>query len=139
SFEIDPEEGKYYPLSTYNEIVEYGVFDKNEDVINIVSAYVDDEIVDIDRFYVSRYSSNTIGFSGFIPSPDGDILIDSYIDDDGNWFDDASDINDNVNIKLAFEVTQPPQLTGINATLILLIPLVFVGGLLYFYKPLKKD
>lgn len=135
SIEIDPVEGKYYPLSAYNEILEYGVFGEDRYVINIVSSYVN-FIIKIGK----EHETDVLYFIGDIPTSDGDIPIDSYINADGNWFDDGSELTDNVNIKLVFEVTQPPQLTGINATLILLIPLVFVGGLLlYFYKPLKKD
>ena len=136
SFEIDSIEGKYYPLSAYNEILEYGVINENRKVINIVSFYVNDEISDNIRVNID--STNNITLLGDLPDLSG--LIASRIDADGNWFDNGSDIYDNVDIKLVFEVIEPPQLTGINATLILLIPLVFVGGLLlYFYKPLKKD
>lgn len=128
SFEIDYDEGKYYPISAYNEIVEYGVIGEDRFVINLVSSYVN-EIEE--KSIQIKFDSDKILFF---------YVIDSYIDADGNWVDDDSDLNDDANIKLVFEVTQPPQLTGINATLILLIPLVFVGGLLlYFYKPLKKD
>lgn len=40
--------------------------------------------------------------------------------------------DDDFTISLHFEVTQPPQLTGINATLILLAPLIFAGGVLAY-------
>jgi len=137
SFEIDPVDAEYYPISAYNKIVEYGVIDEANLVINIVSGYVNDYMTsDIIVFL----KPDRIKFEGTITTPDGDIDIDSSIYADGYWYDQDSTLNDNVNIKLVFEVIQPPQLSGINATLILLIPLVFVGGLLlYFYKPLKKD
>jgi len=137
SFEFNPDEGKYYPISIHNEILEYGVID-NYVIINIVSSYVNNEIAEIDIGV--NITSGIIYFYGHIPSPDGNIDVDGHIDADGNWFNDGCALTDNVNIKLVFEVPQPPKLTGINATLILLIPTVFAGGvLLYFYKPFKKD
>ena len=137
SFEIDYEESKYYPISAYNKIVEYGVIDEENKVINIVSGYANDDNISSHTVFLEP---NGITLIGTITSPDGDIDIDGFMNANGDWFDFGSTLNDNVNIKLVFEVTQPPQLTGINATLILLIPTVFAGGvLLYFYKPLKKD
>lgn len=140
SFEIDVDEGKYYPVSAYNKIVEYGVIGDSEElgenaVLNLVSSYINNEIVSID------IKIDKMGETDVMYIIDGSPFVtDSYIDANGNWFDDGSELTDIVNIKLVFEVSQPPQLTGITATLILLIPLVFVGGvLLYFYKPLKKE
>ncbi len=133
SFEIVPSEGKYYPLSIYNEILEYAVVDEENDVINIVESYIN-EISEIIRV--------NIGPNGELISFTIDwIFIDSFIHPDGNWFDNVGSLPDNTNIKLVFTpITQPPQLTGISATLILLIPTVCAGGvLLYFYKSFKKD
>ena len=141
SFEINPEEGKYYPSSIYNEILEYGVLGENDyynRVINIVSGYVNNEIIDLEIFHVLINPDN-IYFSGDIPSLDGSIAIDSYIDAEGNWFNDATLLNNDITVKLVFEVTQALKLTGSSAILILLIPTVFAGSvLLYFYKPFKK-
>jgi hypothetical protein len=138
SFEIDPVEGKYYPVSAYNKIVEYGDTGGTDTVKNIVSSYVNNEIVEIGIEFATLSETEVLVFYGDTPSLD--IIVDGYMDADGNWFDTGSTLTDIVNIKLVFEVSQPPQLTGITATLIVLIPLVFVGGvLLYFYKPLKKE
>ena len=136
SFEIDLDEEKYYPLSIYNEILEYGVLDENDIATNIVSGYVNnDEISDI-SMYIGK---SQIMFVGYITSPDGVFYILYFIEPDGD-LNNVGEIDDDVNIKFVFEVPQPPQLTGISATLILLIPIVFVGGvLLYFYRPFKKD
>ena len=141
SFEIDPVEGEYYPSSIYDEILEYKVINWQREVINIVSSYVNNEIVELFITIISDGFSQEIYVRGTIPSPDGDIEIDGYIRDDGNWIDDGSTLTDNFNIKLVFSpITQPPQLSGTNAILILLIPTVFAGGvILYFYKPFKKD
>ena len=136
SFEIDydddPLMGTYYPISIYNEILEYGVIDEDCMVINIVSGYVNnDEIDDI-----SMLITDSVTFYGYI---DGDIGIFYEILPDGVLFN-TGDIDDDVNIKFVFAVPQPPQLTGISASLILLIPIVFIGGVvLYILKPLKKD
>jgi len=136
SFEIDLDEEKYYPLSIYNEILEYGVLDENDIATNIVSGYVNnDEISDI-FMYIGK---SQIMFDGYITSPDGDIYIWYFIEPDGD-LNNVGEIDDDVTMKFVFAVPQPPQITGISATLILLIPIVFGGGvLLYFYKPFKKD
>ena len=140
SFEIDFDvatwEGTFYPISIYNEILEYGVIE-NGIVTNIVSGYVNnDEIDDITMtaaYYESTGTFDIITFYGYI---DGvDIYYDLEPDGSVYTFDEI----DVVNIKLVFDVPQPPQLTGNSAALILLIPIVFVGGVLYFYKPFKKD
>jgi len=141
SFEIDPEEGKYYPLSAYNEIVEYGVIDEENfnRVTNMVLGYANDIIIDLYFFDVIIRPDN-IFFDGDIPSQDGNIYVDSFIDAEGNCTNDGDIFTDNINIKLVFEVPQSPQFTGSSAILILLIPTVFAGSvLLYFYKPFKKD
>ena len=142
SFEIDPVDGKYYPISAFNEIVEYGVIDEENynEVINIVSAYADNDA--ISDFYVFIHTEvPEIAFMGYTTSQDGNIYLDSYIYADGSWVDDDSTLTDNVNIKLVFTpIPQPPQLSGSSAILILLIPTVFAGSvLLYFYKPFKKE
>ena len=139
SFEIDYEEGKYYPISIYNEILEYAVIDEENVVINIVSVYVNNEIVDLDYFGI-LVEVNKIYFMGDIPTSDNLFAIEIYIDADGNWHDDGGFVDYDITVKLIFEVTQPPKLTGSSAILILLIPTVFAGSvLLYFYKPFKKD
>ena len=133
SFEIDYDEEEYYPISIYNEILEYGVTDEYGDIQNIVLFYVNDEY----SFYFTVYTFPD--FISFYAETDSDV-IDSKITSDGSWIDTDGSLNDDTTVKLVFEVTQPPQLTGISATLILLVPIVFVGGvLLYFYKPFKKD
>ena len=140
SVEIDPVEGKYYPTSAYNKILEYGVID-GAFIINVVSGYLNNEfaIVDLNIEIGKVNETDVIYIWGCISSPDNVIIVSSYIDAEGNWFDNDSDLTDNVSIKLVFEVPQY-QFTGTTTTLILLIPLVFVGGvLLYFYKPLKKE
>ena len=140
SFEIDPEEGKYYPISAYNEIVEYGVFGESRNVENLVSSYINNEIAEFVIRIGKKGETDILFLWGQIPIPDGYLITDSYIDANGNWFDDGSTLTDNVNIKLVFEASQPPKLTGSSAILILLIPTVFAGGvLLYFCKPFKKD
>lgn len=134
SFEIDYDEGTYSPISVYNDILEYSVINYKSEVQNVL-VYIDDEIAP--EVFIIIANPVKILFIGDLP--DGG-LIDSYITDDGSWYNDGGELTYDITVKLVFEVTQPPQLTGINATLILLIPLVFVGGLLlYFYKPLKKD
>ena len=136
SFEIDYDEDydyeyKYYPTSIYNEILEYAVIDEYHMVTNIVSGYVNnDEIDDI-----SMLITDVVTFDGDIDGvdifyeimPEGDALNAGHIDDD-------------VTIKFVFAVPQPPRLTGNIAALILLVPIVFVGGVvLFYYKPFKKD
>jgi hypothetical protein len=125
--------GTYYPLSIFNELSEYGVIDEYGMVTNIVSGYVNnDEINDINM----EIGTSLITFYGYT---DSDIYLDYDIHYDGYVFN-AGDIEDDVNIKIVFDVPQPPQLTGNSAALILLIPLGFAGGvLLYFYKPFKKE
>jgi hypothetical protein len=104
--------------------------------INIVSGYVNnDEINDISM----DIGVSQIMFDGYITSPDGVINIWYYIEPDG-FLINLSEIDNDVNIKLVFDVPQPPQITGISAILILLIPIVFVSGVvLFYYKPFKKD
>ena len=150
SFEINYDEyeyeHKYYPISIYNEIFEYAVIEEDAVVpntvvvSNIVSAYVNnDEIDDFTMkipYYVSTDEYGYPMFSGYI---DGVIGFTYVIYPDGNLIA-TGDLKDDVSIKLVFAVPQPPQLTGISATLILLIPIVFVGGVvLFYYKPFKKD
>ena len=152
SVEIDPVEGKYYPTSAFNKILEYAVFDDDDNLLdNVVSAYANNEIaiIDIDIEIGKVNETDVIYIWGVIPSSNGItfantlkgyIYLSSYIDAEGNWFDNGATLTDNVNIKLVFEVPQPPQLSGSSAILILLIPTVFAGGvLLYFYKPFKKE
>ena len=135
SFEIVYNETTY-PISIYDEILEYGVIDEYGMVINIVSGYVDNyEINDISM----EKDDIGIKFSGYITSPDDDINIDYHLLLNG-FLVNSTDITYDVNIKLVFEVPQPPKLTGSSAILILLIPTVFAGGvLLYFYKLFKKE
>lgn len=136
SFEIDYNEGTYSPKSVYNDILEYGVYsDAPFNRVSNVIVYIDGEIAPNVSVIIDP---NRIRLSGDLPESG---IPDSYITDDGKWYDDGSSFNDNVVIKLVFDgVILPPQLTGTNATLILLIPIVFIGGvLLYFYKPLKKE
>jgi len=135
SFEIDFDEEKYYPTSIYNEILEYGVIDEDGMVTNIVSGYVNnEEINDISM----EVGISIIMFYGDITSPDGVIFIGYLIEPDG-FLTNVGDIVDDVNIKFVFDVPQPPQLTGISAALILFIPLIFVGGVVLYYKSFKKD
>ena len=56
------------------------------------------------------------------------VLMDINDDDTFVGVDYSFEIGDTVVI--IFEVTQPPQLTGVTAILILLAPLIFVGGVL---------
>ncbi|HEY8365149.1 MAG TPA: hypothetical protein VIK84_06215 [Haloplasmataceae bacterium] len=140
SFETDLDEETYYPISIYNELLEYGVIEKDGTITNIVSGYVNNDEIDDITMYASYFETSgtfeRIFIEGYI---NGDILVSYDIGPDGDLFV-SGDILDDVTIKLVFAVPQPPQLTGISALLILLIPIVFVGGvLLYFYRPLKKD
>ena len=150
SFEINYDEyeyeHKYYPISIYNEIFEYAVIEEDAVVpntvvvSNIVSAYVNnDEIDDFTMripYYVSTDEYGYPMFSGYI---DGVIGFTYVIYPDGNLIA-TGDLKDDVSIKLVFAVPKPPQITGINAVLILLVPIVFVAGVvLYFYKLSKKD
>lgn len=134
SIEIDYNEGTYSPISTFNDIEKYSILDNNL-VLN-VSIYIDNEIAhNIDMYLFSPYNLTLIG-----PLPDSSGYIDCTIEYDGSVIIEGGTWTHDMVIKFAFEVSQPPQLTGTNATLILLIPIVFIGGvLLYFYKPLKKE
>ena len=136
SFEINYNEGTYSPISVYNDILEYSVYsDAPFNTVSNVTVYIDGEIAPKVSIAIEP---NKIEIGGYLPESG---IPDSFITDDGSWYDDASNFNDDVVIKLVFDgVILPPQLTGTNATLILLIPIVFVSGvLIYFYKPLKKE
>jgi hypothetical protein len=138
SFEIDSDEETYYPVSIYNEILEYGVIDEYYMIPNIVSGYLNNYEIDDISIY---YNGGSIDFVGYITTPDGVMDVYYTIFDDGSLINsgEAGDLEDDANIKLVFAVPQPPQLTGISATLILLVPIVFVGGVILYYNPFKKD
>ena len=122
---------------TYNKLEMYSIIggEFENRVINVTSILINDVETLSETFYI-KYDDGT-GYFLLYDTNEGD--YDSILSDDTlNISLEAITLNDVVSI--TFEVTQPPQLTGTNATLILLIPIVFIGGvLLYFYKPFKKD
>ena len=139
-------EHKYYPISIYNEIFEYAVIEEDTGVpnmvvvSNIVSVYVNNDGIDDFAMSIPYYvSTDEYGYPVFSGYIDGVIGFAYVIYPDGN-LSATGVLKDDVNIKLVFAVPQPPQLSGNSAVLILLVPIVFVGGVvLFYYKPFKKD
>ena len=124
-FTIVYDDDIFTPITAFNDILEYSVIDNSNNVINIVSIYIDDNI-DTDETEVS-IGLNRIDFLGASSG-----YMDSFINDDGTWVNNGGSINSDVTVKLLFEVTQAPVLSGITATLLLLAPLIFAGGILAY-------
>lgn len=93
----------------------------------------------VDDVVTVEINGNTVGINSITHNVDNgsiDIMIADgnqfYVYDDDTFFN----INDNSYIGdtwvLSYETLQPPQLTGISATLILLAPLIFTGGVLVY-------
>ena len=132
NFEEDNQEAQFFPISAYDDILEYSVVivnNYNVETVQNVTVYLDDEIGDIEVLVVnSKYI-----FVGDLPDLSGS--LDFYITPDGYWYNDGGTLDYDAVVKLVFEVTQPPQLTGSVATLILLTPLICIGGfLIYLFR-----
>lgn len=111
--------------NVYDKINEYAIYDDYARATNFVSISVNDNIVDIASitFTSSIYIID-------IYSLDGNPL---KIYNDGTYIIDGFDVIIGDIISITFEVPQAPVISGVTATLLTLIPLLFVG--LYVIYP----
>ncbi len=119
-FTVNTAEGIYTP-NVYENIVLYsdiggGTVATNISMVKLNNVITNDLVLRLHSFGFAIYSTSQSGECGFNPS--GTINNEDAIFQDGDI------------VSFSFEVTQPPQLTGVVATLILLAPLIFVGGVL---------
>lgn len=134
---IDADNEIYTPLQSYNDISEYSIVDVNDPngiVKNISSVYFNDEISTSIQVGVRETG---IYFSG--DTPDLQAVVDSYISDDGNWYNDGGSVGGTFTLKLVFEVTQPAQVTGVGAALLNLVPILFVVGTVFSLVIFTKE
>ena len=77
---------------------------------------------------------STVTFNGnqFSFSPDLSGNYDFILNDNDTISSDGYDIQVGDVWEITFEVTQPPVISGVTATLLSLIPILFIGGIVYF-------
>lgn len=119
---------------TYNLIDEYVIFDFDEFGAgyssNVISVKVnDDTLVDgsIGLGETDVRITDDSGDYDFLVNSDDTITSEGYNIQVGDVWE------------ITFEVTQAPILSGISATLLLLAPLIFVSGILYFIYNNKQE
>ena len=134
SFTLNVIADTYTPINAFDDIILYG----NENVIgyfdNIIEIKYNNIVTNDYRLGVSDPNNITIA----------SISLDGFdiIDIDGNYIIVDGIFSNNDTLEITFEVTTPPVLSGVTATLLALTPLIFVGGVLSYFlvkTNLKKE
>lgn len=132
TFTINVTDETYSP-NVLNDIAEFGITNESGYFTNVIEVKLNDVITNDLNI---GYDDNTNIFNIYSIGLDGSDSFDSngdYLIGDGVFQD--GDV-----ISITFdEVTQAPILSGVTATLLLLAPVIFVSGVLYFIYNNKQE
>lgn len=124
---------------TYDEIRLYAII--NIDIITNITSYKKNGI-ETDSIKDNNINRNRIELYWYTNNENDDTILvvsndDSFIEEESVSSPVVSDT-----FEITFEVTTPPAVSGVTATLIALTPLIFVGGVLSYFlvkTNLKKE
>jgi hypothetical protein len=131
TFEVVNDDPPTFSNGIYQSLLDLSELDDDGFVTNITSMKINGLLFTKPIVFVSDIATYNI-----MPDSTGYYDIDA-IDIDDTFRSAGYDVVIGDTFEITFEVTQPPHLTGISATLILLTPIIFTGGILIYL--LKKQ